>query len=62
MNSLYPWIMMLTIVPCQLFLVIYLPKRFRKEPFWAQAIISLIVLSQILLVYMNIISIWEYFS
>ena len=62
MNSLYPWIMLLIVVPAQLYLVYYLPKRFRKEPLWAQLVVSVIFFSQIPMICINIYNIWRYFS
>lgn len=66
MKSIYPWVVMLGLIPLQLyffyFIATFVRKRIHPGPFWAKAVVIIVFFSQIPMLFLNIYNVWGYFK
>ena len=66
MKPIYPWLVLLILVPLQLyffyFIATYVRKRVHPGPFWAKVAAIVVFLSQIPMLFLNIYNVWGYFK
>lgn len=66
MNPIYPWLVLLLLIPIQLyffyFIATYVRKRVYQGPFWAKVAVIVIFIGQIPMLFLNIINLWRHFS
>lgn len=66
MKPVYPWLVLLGLIPAQLyffyFIATYVRKRVYHGPFWAKVITTVAFISQIPMLFINIYNVWGYFK